>query len=102
MGNLGKYQHIVTEAKRVGGVDNLIKIIEKNAVLRAAPKLIGTGVGAGVLGTLAVGRLRQAQRDREGLANEAKEQLKTEVQESMNSGGTNLDHGEGENGSAQV
>ncbi|WP_141013068.1 hypothetical protein [Nocardioides sambongensis] len=49
MGNLGKYQDIVTEAKRAGGVDNLIADIEGNAVAGAAPFLLAIGAGGGAL-----------------------------------------------------
>lgn len=49
MGNLGKYQDIVTDAKRAGGVDNLIAAIEGNAVAGAAPRLLAVGAGGGVL-----------------------------------------------------
>lgn len=53
MGNLGKYQDIVTDAKRAGGVDNLISEIEDNAVAGAAPGLIAVGAGVGALAVLA-------------------------------------------------
>lgn len=53
MGNLGKYQDIVTDAKRAGGVDNLIADIEGNAVAGAAPRLLAIGAGAGALVVLA-------------------------------------------------
>jgi hypothetical protein len=53
MGNLGKYQDIVTDAKRAGGVDNLIADIEGSAVAGAAPRLLAVGAGAGALVLLA-------------------------------------------------
>lgn len=53
MGNLGKYQDIVTDAKRAGGVDNLIAEIEGNAVAGAAPGLLAVGASAGALALLA-------------------------------------------------
>ena len=49
MGNLGKYQDIVTDAKRAGGVANLIADIERDAVAGAAPRLLAVGAGAGAL-----------------------------------------------------
>jgi tartrate dehydratase alpha subunit/fumarate hydratase class I-like protein len=53
LGNLGDYQAIVTLAKKMGGVKNLIKTIETGAVTKAAPKLIAIGIGIG--GATAVG-----------------------------------------------
>lgn len=53
MGNLGKYQDIVTDAKRAGGVDNLIAAIEGNAVAGAAPRLLAVGASAGAFVVLA-------------------------------------------------
>ncbi|ROQ40682.1 hypothetical protein EDF46_0041 [Frondihabitans sp. PhB188] len=47
MSNLGKYQDITTWAKDVGGVDKLIEAIGSEAVLKAAPKLVGVGIVAG-------------------------------------------------------
>ncbi|MBT0995474.1 hypothetical protein KIN34_14400 [Cellulomonas sp. DKR-3] len=49
MSNLGRYQEIVTESARAGGVDKLIKSIESGAVAKATPGLVGKGVGLGVL-----------------------------------------------------
>jgi hypothetical protein len=53
MGNLGKYQDIVVDAKRAGGIDNLIAGIECNAVAKAAPRLLAAGAGGGALIVLA-------------------------------------------------
>ncbi|MET7984694.1 hypothetical protein [Streptomyces sp. NPDC005281] len=102
MGNLGPYQDIVTAAKRVGGVQSLIKAIEDAAIAKAFPKAFGQGSGAGALGTLAVGGVTLAakrnldkMRAREARANEAKEQLKTKVGGSMKSDGLSLGNGAG-------
>ncbi|MYT12569.1 MULTISPECIES: hypothetical protein [unclassified Streptomyces] len=96
----------MTAANRAGGVDNLIKKIGEAAVTKASPKLLGIGAGVGVVGTLVVGRVAATvrrslddKRARETLGNEAKEQLKAEVEELMNSDGVNLGNGEGENDS---
>jgi len=106
MGNLGKYQDIVTEARRVGGVDNLIEIIEEAAVAKEFPRILGKGVGAGALATLGAGvvvvamrRVLGSRKAREALANEAKEQLKAEVEESIDSDGANFENGEDESDS---
>lgn len=106
MGNLGKYQDIVTEARRVGGVDNLIEIIEEAAVSKEFPRILGKGVGAGALATLGAGvvvvamrRVLGSRKAREALANEAKEQLKAEVEESIDSDGANFGNGEDESDS---
>ncbi|MFE7238220.1 hypothetical protein [Streptomyces sp. NPDC057580] len=77
MGNLGRYQDITTAAKAAGGVDKLIKAIEKVAYVK--------GAGVGAAGVLAVGGAVAAARHFQGAkkaAEEAKEQLKAEVQES--------------------
>ncbi|KAB8186008.1 hypothetical protein [Microbispora catharanthi] len=107
MGNLGKYQDIVTAAKQAGGVDKLIQVIEEAAVVTASPKIFRKGAGAGVLGTLVAGgvvavavkRYLGDKKAREALVNEAKEQLKTKVEESMKSDGANLENGEDESDS---
>ena len=46
MSNLGRYQDIVTDAKRAGGVDALIQIIEDTAVAGKRPTLVGLGFGS--------------------------------------------------------
>ncbi|MEW2287062.1 hypothetical protein [Streptomyces sp. NPDC047841] len=113
MGNLGKYQDIVEAAKRAGGVDALIKIIQDAAVAKAYPgvfrKGAAVGAGAGVVGTLVVGgvavtvrRFLDDKRAREALANEAEKQLKAEVEKSMSSDGDNLNNGEIDNDSDGV
>ena len=106
MGNLGKYQDIVTEAKLAGGVDKLIEIIEKAAAAKEFPKTFGKGVGTGALATLGTGvvvvamrRLLERKKAREALANEAKEQLIAELEESMKSDGADFENGEDENDS---
>ena len=48
MSNLGLYQDIVMQAKRVGGVDALVRNVADTAVRKAAPGLVGTGVAVGV------------------------------------------------------
>ncbi|MFF0393588.1 hypothetical protein ACFYS8_33545 [Kitasatospora sp. NPDC004615] len=81
MSNLGKYQDIVMEAKRAGGVDKLIEIIEKNAAGKSHAK----GVKDGAVGTVAVAVLiaggavakRAWNRRKTRQAEEAKAQLRT-------------------------
>ena len=87
MGNLGRYQDIVTEAKLAGGVDALITIIEDTAVADRAPGIFGKGVGAGLLIACVVGGgVRTARflgirkRDRRTLRDEARAQLKAEIE----------------------
>lgn len=83
MGNLGRYQDIVTDAKRAGGVDNLIADIEGNAVAGAAPRLLAVGAGAGALVVLAARwsacRYQEWKSGREARAEEAKTQLRAVV-----------------------
>jgi len=86
MGNLGRYQDIVTEAKQLDGVDNLINAIEAGAVAKASPKIFAKGAGTCALGMLivtglAVGgkRVVDRKRARERAACEAKQQFKAEV-----------------------
>ena len=89
MGNLGKYQDIVTAAKRVGGVENLIKIIENGAVAKAAPKIFAKGAGVGALGalgaTLGIRRYSEWRAEREASANLAKAQLRAGVEHAAGS-----------------
>lgn len=91
MGNLGKYQDIVIEAKRAGGVDNLIADIERNAVAGVAPRLLAIGAGAGVLVVPAARwgtrRYREWKVEREVCAETAKAQLRTVVRNSTDSDG---------------
>jgi hypothetical protein len=49
MGNLGDYEQIVTDAKAAGGVANLVKSIERGAVVRSAPWIFASGVAATLL-----------------------------------------------------
>lgn len=80
MGNLGRYQDIVTEAKRAGGVDKLIAAIEGNAVAGAAPRLLAVGAGAGAFVVLTarwtVRRHGEWKSLREARAEAAKAQLR--------------------------
>ncbi|MFD3834784.1 hypothetical protein ACFWWC_00775 [Streptomyces sp. NPDC058642] len=87
-GNLGLYQDITTAAGKAGGVDKLIGAIEAAAVAKAFPRAFGKGAGVGAAGALvavsaavALKRSRDDRRAREALANEAKEQLKAEVED---------------------
>ena len=52
MSNLGKHQDIAIEAKRHGGVDNLIRAIENNAIGKAGPvqRLQGAVLATAILG----------------------------------------------------
>lgn len=102
MSNLGKYQDIVIEAARQGGVDNLIKTIEDSAVADAAPKIFVKGAiaGAVVCTAVAVGaqHLWAKSRARVALANDAadaKEQLRAAVNGSTKLGDVNVERGEG-------
>lgn len=102
MSNLGPYQDITTAAKAAGGVDLLIKAIEKGAVQKAAPSLLGTGLGAGVaLGvgaSLGVKRwLDQRQADKEA-AEEAKVQLASEVEFLAGAAGDDASQSDGDGG----
>ena len=93
MGNLGKYQEIVTDAKRAGGVDNLITGIESNAVAGAAPRLLAMGAVAGALVVLAARwsarRYGEWTSGREARAETAKAQLRAAVE-----GATDTDAGQ--------
>lgn len=93
MGNLGRYQDIVTDAKRAGGVDNLIADIESNAVAGAAPRLLAMGAGAGAIVVLAARwsapRYGEWKSEREARAETAKAQLRAAVE-----AGTDTDAGQ--------
>ena len=95
MGNLGMYQEVVTAAKRVGGVENLIKIIEDSAVAEATPRLLAKGAGVGAIGALAtvagVRRCSEWKAERAARAHLAKAQLRAEVENALN-----LDAGQAE------
>ena len=98
MSNLGRYQDIVTDAKRAGGVDALIQIIEDTAVARKRPTLVGLGFGAGVLlaslvggGAVAVRHRIGMKAEQEAVAEEAKRQLRAEVHEQEIATGANGD-----------
>src|SRR4051794_23209388 len=89
MSNLGKYQDIVTSAKLVGGVDNLIAIIRNDAVAKAAPRLLFKGASLGAVGGALgietgrriVNHLRTKQGEREAAAQEAEDQLRAIVRD---------------------
>ncbi|WP_139007021.1 hypothetical protein [Arthrobacter crystallopoietes] len=90
MGNLGHYQDITTLAKKLGGVDNLIKTIEvgaaKKALKKTGPVLLGVGalVGAGATKGIDSGMRGWAKyKESQAAAAEAKEQLKSVVEESV-------------------
>jgi hypothetical protein len=86
MGNLGPYEEITTLAKRLGGVDNLIKSIEVDAVKKAAPVLLGVGavIGLGAKQAIDAGKRGWTKYKASGAtAAAAKEQLKAIVEESM-------------------
>lgn len=64
VGNLGRYQEIIELAKSAGGVDAMIEQIERGAVTKAAPKLVGitlvVGAAIGACATTGVSRVKQA------------------------------------------
>lgn len=98
MSNLGKYQDIVTEAKRAGGVDALIKIIEDNAVARRSPSMLAIGAGTGVLltcfvggGVVAARRILDKKSRQEAMAKQAKEELKAVIDRSVSTDAVNRD-----------
>ncbi|MFF0285025.1 hypothetical protein [Streptomyces sp. NPDC005262] len=77
MSNLGRYQDITAAAKAAGGVDKLVKAIEKVGFVKGA--WVGAAGGLAVGGAVAAaGHFRGVKK----AAEEAKEQLKAEVQES--------------------
>ncbi|MDQ0144720.1 hypothetical protein [Pseudarthrobacter niigatensis] len=89
MSNLGLYQQITTAAKAAGGVEQLIKHIEFDAVKKAAPALVGVGVliGAGAKPALDASKRGLARLKGSGAAAaEAKERLRAIVDESTSSG----------------
>ena len=60
MGNLGSYQDIVTEAHRLGGVEQLIESIEKAATTRAVPRAFASGAVATAVLALGVAAAARA------------------------------------------
>lgn len=46
MSNLGAYQEITTAAKAAGGVEQMVKAIERGAVWKAAPVILAAGAAA--------------------------------------------------------
>lgn len=102
MSNLGAFQEITTAAKAAGGVDHLIKAIEKGAVQKAAPSLLATGLGAGVaLGVgVSLGAKRwlgQRKADQDA-AEEAKTQLASEIEVVSGAPGDNDSQSDGDDG----
>lgn len=94
MSNLGMYQDITTLAAKLGGVDNLIKTIEKGAankaLKQAGPVLVGVGVliGAGAKPAIDAGKNALAKyKESQAAAAEAKQQLKSIVEEAKNEEG---------------
>lgn len=88
MGNLGRYQDIVTEAKSVGGVDAWIKVIEDAAAAERSSTSFAKGLGVGVLvasvaagGAGALRLLWVQKRERRALMDEARAQLRAEIEE---------------------
>lgn len=90
MGNLGPYQDIVTAAKQAGGVQSLIKMIEKQAVSKAAPAIYAKGLGTGaalasasavlaVSGAVAGKKYLDQRKTDQKAAEEAKTQLASEI-----------------------
>ncbi|NLI85117.1 MAG: hypothetical protein GX440_06935 [Propionibacterium sp.] len=92
MSNLGPYQEFVTDAARMGGVENMIRTIESGAIAKAAPVLLVKGAGIGALATLAAcgiyfggRRLWSTYEGRASAAVAAKEQLRTALDEQEDS-----------------
>lgn len=86
MSNLGRYQEIAVLAKSVGGVDQLIEIIESDSVKKSAPILLGAGavIALGARSVIVAGKRGVAKYKKSGTAAAAaKEQLKAIVGESM-------------------
>ena len=99
MSNLGRYQDIVVEAAQAGGVDNLIKSIEANAVAKAAPRkfLAGAGVATAVfaIGSMGWKRFSESRRTSEQQASEAKAKLHALVEEPTDEDSGGNEHGLG-------
>lgn len=85
MGNLGPYQDIVTEARRLGGVEQLIESVEKAAMARAMPKAFAAGMAVTAVGAAGVAaiikRISKRAEVREAEADEAKARLTRELEE---------------------
>lgn len=83
MSNLGPYQDIVTAAKNAGGVPSLIKIIQSQAVSKAAPSIYakgaGTGLAIGVALTVSYKKFLDQRKADLKVAEEAKTQLASEI-----------------------
>lgn len=86
MGNLGLYQDFATAAKQVGGVQSLIKIIERQAVSNAAPSIFAKGGGAGLalgvaltVSTVSYMKFLDQRKADQKVAEEAKTQLASEI-----------------------
>lgn len=102
MGNLGMYQNIVIAAKEAGGVEKLIETIAEGAVSEASPRIFGKGALVGVVGTAVAGgaafvakRYLDNKKAREALAEEAKAELISVVEESPDSASAHREGVEG-------
>lgn len=98
MGNLGRYQDIVTEAKLAGGVDAWIKILEDAAVADRSSASFANGAAVGVLaaclmggGAVAARNLWARKRDRRDLSDAARRHLRAEIAISAGVRGANDD-----------
>ncbi|MGX1598218.1 hypothetical protein ACWIDS_14295 [Dietzia maris] len=98
MSNLGPYQEITAAAKAAGGVDLLIKSLEKGAVQKAAPSLLATGLGVGV--TLGVKRWVIQRKADLAVAEEAKKQLVSEIEDLEGAAGSDSSQPDGDIGLA--
>lgn len=86
MSNWSAYQELTTRAGQLGGVEALVQSIEKSAVLKAAPKLVGLGV-VGTLGAVSAmyvgvkktGPLRDRWEQHRARTVDAGEQSKTDL-----------------------
>lgn len=86
MGNLGAYQDIVVKAKDAGGVEMLIKSIEKSAALKAMPKAFAVGAAAALGVTAIIRKYSKRSAAHEAEADRAKAQLATDLDEELGSG----------------
>lgn len=89
MGNLGPYQDLVTEAHRLGGVEQLIESIAKAAEARAMPKAFAAGAavtGAVVLSAGVYKLVLRRTKEREAEAGRAKARLAAKLDQSAQPG----------------
>lgn len=54
MSNLGAYQALTTKAAQMGGVEVMLAAVERSAVIRSAPKLVGAGALLGAAGVYGI------------------------------------------------